>query len=781
MKLVRRPVVALSATLVLVAIQALADPTGALALVGWSGAQPQLAAGVWPFAPYVVFLPVLLAVVWWAAIRAGERFWTLVAGVTLAALLAQAAATFVMTLNIEVAAWAAGFETAKAVPAALIVAALTRWLGGKSTRQTFPRGWSWTPAVLLAAAAPLLAGFWWTGAVYAPGVPAARADRGALSMIVAMLLIAVLTTLCLRWMRTRVPGLLGGWLAALVAGGMVGVVQAIIAFAVDNGLSGDMWPLMAAYVTLADGLAFGACLGWIVGVASLVADRIRVNAPARAPRVAAAAVVVVALLVAVGLPTIGSGASASSTAASVKSSIPAGFLRASGSIITDGNGNQVLLRGVNVNQLVDFYAPRPDVPATRPLTEGDFAGIAALGFNVVRLNLSWSYLEPTRGKLDQAYVGEIKQAVGWAKQYGVYIVLDMHQDGWSNAPTPDGTVCRAGTDPMWGYDGAPAWATITDGAPRCQFTGRDISPAGDRAFQNFYFNTNGIQSELVDVWGKLAKTFRDDPTVAGYDLLNEPGFGETAPVTTSYLLGQYYDRAIKAIRAAGAQQIVVVEPSILWSGLGFDTGPTPGFTSDHNIVYSPHLYAESITMDRSLGLPTIVGLERQFTLAQRVAKEYNAPLWSGEYGYWGDDKYVTGSLTRYAKTEDANLLGSAYWVWKQACGDPQNGIGPTGNGLMVLNCVTGEPAAPNTPVLKILSRAYPRSAPGIVTSLSATGPKLKLVGTTKDASCGLDVWIPGHDKPVLATTGVTGLTATAVPGGWSVTGCADGSYTVTSS
>ncbi len=31
-------------------------------------------------------------------------------------------------------------------------------------------------------------------------------------------------------------------------------------------------------------------------------------------------------------------------------------------VIADGDGNQVLLRGVNVNQLVDFYRPRPDVP-----------------------------------------------------------------------------------------------------------------------------------------------------------------------------------------------------------------------------------------------------------------------------------------------------------------------------------------------------------------------------------------------------------------------------------
>jgi hypothetical protein len=777
MKSARRPLVALVTMLVLVVIQAVADPTGVLALVGWSGAIPQVSAGPWPFAAYVVYVPVLLGVLWWATLRAGDRYWTLVPGVVLSVLLAQAAATLVMSWNLAVAAWAAGYVTIKAVPAALIVAAFARWFGGPTTRERRPRGAVWIPAVLFAAVAPLLAGLWWTGAAYAPGVPAARPDRGILSMLIAMALIAAATALSLRWMRARVGGVLSGWLAALVAGGMVAVVQAAIAFIVDGGLSGDLWPLMTAYVTVADGLSFGACLGWIVGVIALLADRLRVRQSARAFRLAAAIVTVVAVSASVVLSAVGTSAAGDSAAAD--ESVPSGFLRADGSVISDGSGNQVLLRGVNVNQLVDFYQPRKDVAATDPLTEEDFAGIARLGFNVVRLNLSWSALEPARGKLDPAYVDRIRQAVGWAKQHGLYVVLDMHQDGWWKGETPSGTSCRPGTDPMWGYDGAPQWATIADGAPRCQFQGRDISPAGDRAFENFYFDTDGVQSALAHTWGTLAAEFKDEPTVAGYDLLNEPGFGETAPVTTSYLLGRYYDRSITAIRDAGAPQIVFVEPSILWSGLGFDSGPAQGFTSDRNIVFSPHLYAESITMDRSLGIPSIVGMERQFTLAKRVAAEYNAPVWSGEVGYWGDHSDVIARLGRYAKAEDANLLGSAYWVWRQACGDPQGGITDVTDALSRDVCATGEAAPADGAKLGILSRAYPRVAPGRLTSLTADGPHVSLAGTTTDPSCDLEVWIPGAAEPDLKATGITNLQHVAVDGGWSVTGCAKGDYSLT--
>ena len=172
MKSVRRPVIALSTTLVLVVIQAVADPTGLLALVGWSGALPQVDA-LWTWAPFVVYLPVLFGVLWWVTVRAGDRFWTLAAGVVLAVLLAHAAACLVMTWDLATAAWAAGYVTAKAVPAALIVAAFTRWFGGRSERQKHEVKAVRLPALIFAAVAPLLAGLWWTGAVYAPGVPAA--------------------------------------------------------------------------------------------------------------------------------------------------------------------------------------------------------------------------------------------------------------------------------------------------------------------------------------------------------------------------------------------------------------------------------------------------------------------------------------------------------------------------------------------------------------------------------------------------------------------------------
>lgn len=95
--------------------------------------------------------------------------------------------------------------------------------------------------------------------------------------------------------------------------------------------------------------------------------------------------------------------------------------------------------------------------------------------------------------------------------------------------------------------------------------------------------------------------------------------------------------------------------------------------------------------------------------------------------------------------EDKHILGSAYWVWKQACGDPQNGIGAFGNALMMQSC--GYPGdvefPPKSDLLEILSRAYPQVAPGQITSLNTEKAAFTITGTTEIASCDLKIWVPG--------------------------------------
>ncbi|MFI6323532.1 glycoside hydrolase family 5 protein [Nonomuraea sp. NPDC050556] len=813
--------VALIAVVVLalvIVLGAVFDPSGLAAPYTWTGADLLPVAGVWQVAPLVVYVPLLLLGVWALTPVSLPPFRTALlawGAVVVSAMVAKFAMSMVMSLgDVAYLAWSTGFTGVKALVFGLPVLVAT-WIT-QAVRRRLPKpepvpalaGSPSAPALapafavaqplsarsvgLVAAAAAvvlgaLVGGSWWGGSPigYAVGdSPLAPApEAGPLGCLAAVILLGLVTWAVDRWLgapaswgtagaRVAVVGardrgarvaagapgrgaraVVAG-MSALTAAGVLGLVQVAIGLPGDMA-GGDSFWAPAIMLRLASALSFGAMLAVLVALATLV----------RIPKAALAVVAAGALAV----PLLGPQTTA------VQPQKTQGLTLSADRRIVDAHGNEVLLRGVNVNQFEDYYQKDPAKQVARPLTEDDFAGMERMGFNVIRLALSWSALEPNPGKYDETYLSRIDWAVATAAKHGLRTVLDMHQDAWGKGVQADqGATCRNGS-PMHGWDGAPAWADRFDGAPRCEFTGRDISPAVSRAFTNLYQDRDGIQTHLVNTWAMLARRFAADPMVAGYDLLNEPGFGEAPPVTSGVLLGRFYDRTIKAIRAAergGFPHLVFFEPSVLWSGLGFEVSVPRDFTDDRLIVFAPHLYNESITIDRGTGV-TITSIERGFDLASRAAEAYGAGLWSGEWGWFGDP--AEAPIGRYTKQEDAHRIGGAFWVWKQSCGDAHAGPEDrTGGNLMIEDCATGKDLPSPPEYTAALSRPYPRSAPGRLTALTSDKAALTLRGEGK--GCGLDVWFPGTAKPATQGTGLQNLSARQSPGGWRVTGCAAGAY-----
>jgi hypothetical protein len=587
--------------------------------------------------------------------------------------------------------------------------------------------------------------------------------------------------------------------AATVAGCAAGFLLPFVVSGLAGGFGGGLYPVVGALMHMAAGVTAGAfasalALVWAAARSrrpfAALAAKSRASA---AVRYAATAVIVVLLA---GIDLVPSAVAATPVSFPVPNApsadggglLPLTVLRGAGSapVIGDSAGRSVLLRGVNVNQLVDYGQPDKSKPTVRALSEADYAQMASqYGFDVQRLNLSWSLLEPARGQFSQAYIARVRQAVDWAAAHGIYTVLDMHQDTYSKYVTAaPGTACRLGASPEFGNDGAPAWATLSNGAKGCGFQGRDLSPNVEQSFTNLYDNTDGIGAQYADAWGVLARAFAGDSAVAGYDLLNEPGPGNSPGVTSALLLGRLYQQVITQIRVAeatapgGFHHLVVFEPSILWSGLGFDVTPPVGFSGDPNLVFSPHLYSQSITMDQGLGV-TLVTIEQGFALAKRTAAAYGVPLWSGEWGWFGTGAGTISDFDRFLDQQNDAMLGSAIWVWKKACGDPQSDPnGTEAGGLDLISCPAGKDLPSPAYQAPALGQAYPRSAPGWLHSLasSATAVNLSLAGSGTGL---LDVWIPGAVKPTGSWTGLRGVTIAAQPGGgWRLAGTAAGDYTL---
>ena len=455
-------------------------------------------------------------------------------------------------------------------------------------------------------------------------------------------------------------------------------------------------------------------------------------------------------------------------------------LHVTGQRIVDDRGREVLLRGANVNALGEYHRADPAVAPTAPVSSEDWDAMAAHGFSVVRLIVSWSRLEPTRGHVDAAYVKRVKAAVSAANRRGIYVVLDMHQDAWgTSSATPPGTACPPGTEPAIGWDGAPAWATITDGATTCRAPGsqRESAPAVQHAFANFYENTDGIADRLTAVWAALATEFSGTPGVAGYDLLNEPN--AVAPLEQHQVAySQWLGRTIDAIRAAETRAgtgrtPVFVEPLQLYPLPS--NAILPEYVHDDDLVFAPHNYAESI--DR------ILTIDQTFTVDQTGADSLHAALWIGEYGFWDTSPETLATASRYAQQEDARVLGGAWWQWRQTCGDPHSVGSPGATAtadqvhLITRACPGhGDPrndtdARYTTEFLRILGRAYPRAAPGHITTLSSdpASGALTVTGTTAAIGRRLEVWLPKfertRDLQPTTVVGLKGVTLQAVEGG----------------
>lgn len=413
-------------------------------------------------------------------------------------------------------------------------------------------------------------------------------------------------------------------------------------------------------------------------------------------------------------------------------------------VLDEGN-RVVLLRGANINGLEDYYqdsstplaVPYPIIPAAYrngacpqrnlavesvPICAADLPQMRSLGYDSVRLAVSWSLLEPHPGQVDATYIDRIAQVVDWARAAGVYVVIDMHQDAWSKyVYTPPQQACVPPFKPVGGSheaDGAPAWASSAV-APACALNGtRELDAAVQEDFQKFWSDVAGpdgigLQEHYAGVVLALAKRFYDDPTVAGYELMNEPSPGVLVPpdLMDPLELFPFYAKVVKTVTAAvpGFRQLFFVEPDITRdiTDRSVQLLPWSTYSAYPNVVYAPHIYTRIFTPDQILNTTLIdpaFPLDGGYKTAVMDAANLGLPLWIGEFGNDVPDDEVI--LRAHYDNADADAIGSSLWIWKA---DRRANFS-----------VYHDPFGAGTPFpsrVKFTSRAYPLFTAGTLTGL----------------------------------------------------------------
>jgi len=422
--------------------------------------------------------------------------------------------------------------------------------------------------------------------------------------------------------------------------------------------------------------------------------------------------------------------------------------------IADDSARLVLLHGAVPADLLDFgsksgadapplysidpaaYASRcPDPSAASrypPLCQSDLAQMAALGFNSLRLPLSWSLLEPVRGQFSQLYVDRVAQVVDWARSAGIYVILDMHQNAYSRFVGPG-----RGVDLSYN-SGAPAWATITDGMPSQVFLNgqREANLAVFEAFTNFWFNRAGIQDEYIATLAFLGKRFKDDSTVIGYSIFNEPQPGwNLPPGFEDLLLFPFYRRAIDAMTGVhdglpcptgnfmpascgyadlglhDLRHLFFLEPGLLRQITDLPTHLGLPVSSYTNLVLDIHAYTHGYTIDKLIfnqdpdhAIYPWGGYDQTYSLAEREAKAIGAALFVSEFG--NDPKYDSLLLANELLEQEKHDVGFAFWTWKES--------GGAGSWGMFDAARTDVSPMPSSGCLRagrerLLARVYPRA------------------------------------------------------------------------
>ena len=242
------------------------------------------------------------------------------------------------------------------------------------------------------------------------------------------------------------------------------------------------------------------------------------------------------------------------------------------------------------------------------ITEADIQRIAGLGFNSVRpaLNSRLFLSESGEATGNEEGFRLLDNLVKWCKASGIYVIIDLH------------------------------------GAPGGQ-TGRNIDDS-ENDLPELFMETK-YQDQLVALWEAIARRYKDEPAVAGYDLLNEPLPEQTgAAEKFKAQLEPLYKRVTTAIRKIDQKHMIILEGADWSNDWSVFSKPF-----DKNLVYQFHYYC--------WGNPPVLTSIQHF-LDDR--ERFNAPVWVGEMGekdnslYWATTEYL-----------EANNIGWSFWPWKK--------------------------------------------------------------------------------------------------------------------
>ena len=244
-------------------------------------------------------------------------------------------------------------------------------------------------------------------------------------------------------------------------------------------------------------------------------------------------------------------------------------------------------------------------------TEEDFQTCAEMGMTAIRLPFTYMNVDfDAISSLDDAGknydFSALDSFIEKAAEYGMYTILDMH------------------------------------GAYGSQ-NGKDHSGQVFGASKVDFYSNRQKQALTVNLWKAIAERYKDNPNVAGYDILNEPA--ETTgsgTLTTEKRHWDVFDLIYDGIREVDQKHIIIIESC--WEGYHL---PKPTLYGWENVMYSFHHYTGT---DDYYSHTTSWNSK----IDEIMSNDFNVPLHMGEFTCYSNPESWEYCL---------NLMNAQSWHW----------------------------------------------------------------------------------------------------------------------
>lgn len=256
----------------------------------------------------------------------------------------------------------------------------------------------------------------------------------------------------------------------------------------------------------------------------------------------------------------------------------------------------------------------------------DIAFLKGMGTNSVRIPFGYHHFIDDRNPdvfLEKGF-DALGRVVKLCEKHGIYVILDLHSS--PGAQNND-----------WHSD---------------NITG-----------QSLFWKYRCFQDQVVELWRELARRYRDNPWIAGYDVLNEPTYG-----LTKEEFNGFYDRVTSAIREQDRDHILFLEGDDF--GRSFELFDPP---TDSQITYAIHYYPfvlEDDILDPQLDDKRRMEIFEEIFYRQLRARErFHRPIWCGESGYpilEGQEEFYAKLITTNIHLCELNNISWSLWTYKDA-------------------------------------------------------------------------------------------------------------------